>query len=151
MVIVDCKAVPANVVDSELFGHVKGAFPGAFAERHGRMLEADMGSLVLDEIAALPQSTQETLDRVLATGEVRPVGCNGSSSIDVRRAATLAHTSPLSAPAAGDAAAGDAPAAEAAGEAADPEQAATTSATATANAALATLPIVVLPASSAVV
>lgn len=88
MVVVDCKAVPANVVDSELFGHVKGAFPGAFAEKHGRMLEADMGSLVLDEIAALPQSTQETLDRVLATGEVRPVGCNGSSSIDVRLIAT---------------------------------------------------------------
>jgi DNA-binding NtrC family response regulator len=88
MVIVDCKAVPANVVDSELFGHVKGAFPGAFAERGGRMLEADMGTLVLDEIAALPRSTQETLDRVLATGEVRPVGCNGSSSIDVRVIAT---------------------------------------------------------------
>ena len=51
LVIVDCKAVPANVVDSELFGHVKGAFPGAFAEKSGRMLEADMGTLVLDEIA----------------------------------------------------------------------------------------------------
>jgi DNA-binding NtrC family response regulator len=88
LVIVDCKAVPGNVVDSELFGHVKGAFPGAFAEKSGRMLEADMGTLVLDEIGALPQSTQETLDRVLATGEVRPVGCNGSSSIDIRLIAT---------------------------------------------------------------
>ena len=88
LVIVDCKAVPGNVIDSELFGHVKGAFPGAFAEKSGRMLEADMGSLVLDEIAAMPHSTQETLDRVLATGEVRPVGCNGSSSIDVRVIAT---------------------------------------------------------------
>ena len=46
------------------------------------------GTLVLDEIAALPHSTQEALDRVLATGEVRPVGCNGSSSIDVRVIAT---------------------------------------------------------------
>jgi len=88
LVIVDCKAVPGNVVDSELFGHVKGAFPGAFAEKSGRMLEADMGTLVLDEIGALPQSTQETMDRVLATGEVRPVGCNGSSSIDIRLIAT---------------------------------------------------------------
>ena len=88
LVIVDCKAVPGNVVDSELFGHVKGAFPGAFAEKSGRMLEEDMGTLVLDEIGALPQSTQETLDRVLATGEVRPVGCNGSSSIDIRLIAT---------------------------------------------------------------
>jgi DNA-binding NtrC family response regulator len=88
LVIVDCKAVPGNVVDSELFGHVKGAFPGAFSEKAGRMLEADGGTLILDEIAALPKSTQETLDRVLATGEVRPVGCNGSSSIDIRLIAT---------------------------------------------------------------
>ncbi len=88
LVILDCKSVPANVVDSELFGHVKGAFPGAFGEKAGRMLEADGGTLVLDEIGALPASTQETLDRVLATGEVRPVGCNGSSSVDVRLIAT---------------------------------------------------------------
>src|SRR4029453_6726645 len=88
MIIVDCKAVPANVIDSELFGHVKGAFPGAFSERAGKMLEADGGTLVLDEIGALPASTQETLDRVLATGEVRPVGCNGSSSVDLRLIAT---------------------------------------------------------------
>lgn len=96
VVIVDCKAVPSNVVDSELFGHVKGAFPGAFSEKSGRMLEADMGTLVLDEIAALPHSTQETLDRVLATGEVRPVGCNGSSSIDVRLIATASTALPES-------------------------------------------------------
>jgi DNA-binding NtrC family response regulator len=88
LVIVDCKAVPANVVDSELFGHVAGAFPGAFAEKTGRMVEADGGTLILDEIGALPKSTQETLDRVLATGEVRPVGCNGSSSVDLRLIAT---------------------------------------------------------------
>jgi len=94
LIIVDCKAVPANVVDSELFGHVKGAFPGAFGEKVGRMVEADTGTLVLDEISALPKSTQETLDRVLATGEVRPVGCNGSSSVDLRLIATC--SSPLS-------------------------------------------------------
>ncbi|MBA2771550.1 MAG: sigma-54-dependent Fis family transcriptional regulator [Sphingomonas sp.] len=88
LVILDCKAIPANVVDSELFGHVMGAFPGAFGERPGRMLESDGGTLVLDEIGALPPSTQETLDRVLATGEVRPVGCNGSSSVDIRLIAT---------------------------------------------------------------
>ena len=96
LVIVDCKAVPGNVIDSELFGHVKGAFPGAFAEKSGRMLEADMGSLVLDEVAAMPHSTQEALDRVLATGEVRPVGCNGSSSIDVRVIATSSAALPES-------------------------------------------------------
>ena len=94
LIIVDCKAVPANVVDSELFGHVKGAFPGAFGEKIGRMVEADTGTLILDEISALPKSTQETLDRVLATGEVRPVGCNGSSSVDLRLIATS--SSPIS-------------------------------------------------------
>jgi DNA-binding NtrC family response regulator len=88
LVVVDCKAVPANVADSELFGHVKGAFPGAFGEKAGRMLEANGGTLVLDEIGTLPAATQETLDRVLATGEVRPVGCNGSSSVDLRLIAT---------------------------------------------------------------
>jgi DNA-binding NtrC family response regulator len=96
LVIVDCKSLPANVADSELFGHVKGAFPGAFAESAGKMLKADGGTLVLDEIGALPASTQETLDRVLATGEVRPVGCNGSSSVDLRLIATCSTPLPES-------------------------------------------------------
>ncbi|WP_300974631.1 sigma-54 dependent transcriptional regulator [Sphingomonas sp. LHG3406-1] len=85
---IDCRAVPANIVDSELFGHVAGAFPGAFAERIGKLVEADGGTLLLDEVASLPLSTQKLLDRVLATGEVRPVGCNGSNSVDVRLIAT---------------------------------------------------------------
>ena len=88
LVTVDCKAVAANIIDSELFGHVAGAFPGAFSEKIGRMVEADGGTLLLDEIGSLPKETQEQLDRVLATGEVRPVGCNGSNSVDVRVIAT---------------------------------------------------------------
>ncbi len=88
LVTVDCKAIAANIVDSELFGHVPGAFPGAFAERVGRLVEADGGTLLLDEINELPLATQEALDRVLATGEVRPVGCNGSTSVDIRLIAT---------------------------------------------------------------
>jgi DNA-binding NtrC family response regulator len=88
LVHVDCKAVPANIIDSTLFGHVAGAFPGAFAEKVGKVVEADGGTLLLDEIGALPAETQATLDRVLATGEVRPVGCNGSNSVDVRIVAT---------------------------------------------------------------
>jgi len=88
LVTLDCKAVAANIIDSELFGHVAGAFPGAFGEKVGRMVEADGGTLLLDEIGELPESTQIALDRVLATGEVRPVGCNGSTSIDVRLIAT---------------------------------------------------------------
>src|SRR5206468_11295298 len=84
----DCKAVAANIIDSELFGHEKGAFPGAFAPKAGKLVQSDTGTLLLDEIGALPPETQETLDRVLATGEVRPVGLNGSQSVDVRIIAT---------------------------------------------------------------
>ncbi|GAA4016835.1 sigma-54 dependent transcriptional regulator [Sphingomonas swuensis] len=86
--VIDCRAVAANIIDSELFGHVAGAFPGAFAERVGKLVEADGGTLLLDDVAALPAATQAALDRVLATGEVRPVGCNGSNSVDVRIIAT---------------------------------------------------------------
>jgi DNA-binding NtrC family response regulator len=88
--------VPANIVDSELFGHVSGAFPGAFAERIGKLVEADGGTLLLDEVADLPPATQAALDRVLATGEVRPVGCNGSNSVDVRLIATSSKPLPPS-------------------------------------------------------
>jgi DNA-binding NtrC family response regulator len=94
LVTVDCKSVAPNIIDSELFGHEKGAFAGAFATRPGRILEADTGTLLLDEVGALPAETQERLDRVLATGEVRPVGCNGSHSIDVRVIATSSRPLP---------------------------------------------------------
>ncbi len=90
----DCKSIAANIIDSELFGHEKGAFPGAFSSKVGKMVHADTGTLLLDEIAALPRETQETLDRVLATGEVRPVGLNGSHSIDVRVIATSSRPLP---------------------------------------------------------
>ena len=90
---IDCRAVAANIVDSELFGHVAGAFPGAFAERVGKLVDADGGTLLLHEVGSLPAETQAGLDRVLATGEVRPVGCNGSHSVDVRLIATS--SSPL--------------------------------------------------------
>src|SRR5439155_4461026 len=90
----DCKAVPANIIDSELFGHEKGAFPGAFAPKAGKLVLADTGTLVLDEISTLPPETQELLDRVLATGEVRPVGLNGSYSVDVRVIATISRPLP---------------------------------------------------------
>jgi DNA-binding NtrC family response regulator len=93
LVAVDCKALQTNIADSELFGHEAGAFPGAFQAKSGKMLDADGGTLLLDDIGALPVSTQEALDRALATGEVRPVGCNGSNSVDVRLIATS--TGPL--------------------------------------------------------
>ncbi|HXH53630.1 MAG TPA: sigma-54 dependent transcriptional regulator [Sphingomicrobium sp.] len=94
LVSLDCKSVPANIVDSELFGHEKGAFPGAFAEKFGKLVEANGGTLLLDEVASLPKDTQQQLDRMLATGEVRPVGCNGSYSVDVRVIATSSQALP---------------------------------------------------------
>jgi DNA-binding NtrC family response regulator len=94
LLALDCKAIPANIIDSELFGHEKGAFPGAFAAKTGRLVQSDGGTLLLDDIAALPADTQETLDRVLATGEVRPVGLNGSYSVDVRVVATTSRPLP---------------------------------------------------------
>jgi DNA-binding NtrC family response regulator len=94
LVQLDCKAVAGNIIDSELFGHVPGAFPGAFSERVGRMVEADTGTLLLDDVGTLPSETQARLDRVLATGEVRPVGCNGSNSVDVRLIATASRPLP---------------------------------------------------------
>ncbi|MFL6733850.1 MAG: sigma-54-dependent transcriptional regulator [Sphingomicrobium sp.] len=94
LVEIDCKSVPANIVDSHLFGHEKGAFAGAFDAKAGKLLEADGGTLLLDDITALPIETQQRLDRVLATGEVRPVGCNGSHSVDIRLIATSSRTFP---------------------------------------------------------
>ena len=94
MLTLDCKAIAANIIDSELFGHEKGAFAGAFAAKTGKLVQSDGGTLVLDEIAALPPETQEQLDRVLATGEVRPVGLNGSYSVDVRIIATSSRALP---------------------------------------------------------
>ena len=94
LLALDCKAVPANIVDSELFGHEKGAFPGAFAPKVGKLVQSDTGTLILDEIGVLPPETQELLDRVLATGEVRPVGLNGSYSVDVRVIATSSRPLP---------------------------------------------------------
>ncbi|MCJ8192005.1 sigma-54-dependent transcriptional regulator [Sphingomicrobium aestuariivivum] len=88
LVPLDAKLVSEKSIDSELFGHVAGAFPGAFSEKTGRLCEANEGTLLVKNIARLPAETQNALDRTLATGEVRPVGCNGSSSVDVRLIAT---------------------------------------------------------------
>ena len=94
LIELDCKAVAANIIDSELFGHEKGAFPGAFTAKTGKLVQSDGGTLILDEIACLSPETQELLDRVLATGEVRPVGLNGSYSVDVRVLATSSRPLP---------------------------------------------------------
>jgi transcriptional regulator with PAS, ATPase and Fis domain len=83
-VAVDCGALPPGVIESELFGHEKGAFTGATTAREGVFEEANGGTLFLDEIGELPLDLQAKLLRVLETREVRPVGARGTRPIDVR-------------------------------------------------------------------
>jgi len=83
-VALNCGAIPESLIDSELFGHAKGAFTGATADRPGVFVEADGGTLFLDEIGDMPTAVQARLLRVLQEGEVRPVGGSGVRSVDVR-------------------------------------------------------------------
>jgi len=83
-VIVDCGAVPPELIESVLFGHVRGAFSGADADRRGLLEEADGGTLFLDEIGELPVELQPRLLRVLDRGMVRRVGSNRYQRVDVR-------------------------------------------------------------------
>ncbi|MGA1561504.1 MAG: nitrogen regulation protein NR(I) [Gammaproteobacteria bacterium] len=77
-------AIPKDLMDSELFGHARGAFTGANADRSGRFKQADGGTLFLDEIGDMPMETQTRLLRVLAEGEFYPVGAQASVKVDVR-------------------------------------------------------------------
>lgn len=81
---VDCGAIPENLLESELFGYLKGAFTGATQNRKGLFQEANGGTLFLDEINNLPVHLQAKLLRVLQEGEVRPLGSNVSEKVDVR-------------------------------------------------------------------
>ncbi len=83
-IAVNCGAIPEGTIDSELFGHVKGAFTGAVSERKGYFSEANGGTIFLDEVAELPLSTQARLLRVLENGEFLRVGSSDVEKTDVR-------------------------------------------------------------------
>jgi DNA-binding NtrC family response regulator len=81
---VNCAAVPTDLMESEFFGHVRGAFSGAHAERQGLFRAAQGGTLLLDEIGEIPPPLQAKLLRVLAEKQVRPVGSDRAQPVDVR-------------------------------------------------------------------
>ncbi|MFQ5651583.1 MAG: sigma 54-interacting transcriptional regulator [bacterium] len=83
-VAVDCGAIAEHLLESELFGHKKGAFTGATRDRKGLLQEAEGGTLFIDEIADLPLEMQTKFMRFLQEGEVRPVGANIPQKVDVR-------------------------------------------------------------------
>ncbi len=83
-IAVNCGAIPEGTIDSELFGHVKGAFTGAIEERNGYFAEANNGTIFLDEIGELPLSTQARLLRVLESGEYIKVGSSRVEKTNVR-------------------------------------------------------------------
>jgi len=82
--IVNIGGIPANSIESVLFGHEKGAFPGAFDRQIGALQHADGATLVLDEVDRLPDSVQERLAESLQRGDVRPIGARHSFKVDVR-------------------------------------------------------------------
>ncbi|HEX4140467.1 MAG TPA: sigma-54 dependent transcriptional regulator [Candidatus Methylacidiphilales bacterium] len=83
-IAINCAAIPENLLESELFGHEKGAFTGALAQRIGKFEQCDGGTIFLDEIGDMPMTTQTKILRVLQEGEVSRVGNNASIKVDVR-------------------------------------------------------------------
>lgn len=83
-IVVNCGAIPPNLVESVLFGHRKGAFTGAHADQAGKFAEAHNGTIFLDEVGELPLDTQVKLLRVLQEGEIEPLGATRPEKVNVR-------------------------------------------------------------------
>lgn len=84
LIRINCGAIPANLIESELFGHEKGAFTGATASRKGRFSLADKGTIFLDEIGEMPLELQPKLLRIIQEGEFDPIGSSETIKVDVR-------------------------------------------------------------------
>jgi two-component system NtrC family response regulator len=84
LITVNCPSIPENLIESELFGHVKGAFTGAIKDRKGQFEQADGGSIFLDEIGDLREDLQAKMLRVLQENEFQPVGGSTTIKVDVR-------------------------------------------------------------------
>ena len=84
LIRINCGAIPENLIESELFGHVKGSFTGATSDRKGRFQLADKGTIFLDEIGELPLNLQPKLLRVIQEGEFDPIGSSETLKVDVR-------------------------------------------------------------------
>src|SRR6202035_1391442 len=80
----NCAAIPEGLIESELFGHVKGAFTGAVAHRRGRFADADQGTVFLDEIGDITVAGQEKILRVLQAPSFEPVGSGRTEGVDTR-------------------------------------------------------------------
>src|SRR3546814_4273622 len=91
--MVDCSAVSPGLIGSGLFGHERGAFPGAFDRQIGRLVEADGGSIIIDHVECIPLETQAKLVEFINSGEVQMIGGTIRQSVDVRIISTSA--SPL--------------------------------------------------------
>ena len=92
LIHVNCGTIPGNSIESELFGHEQGAFAGAFSRQIGKCVDADGGTLVLDEVGELPHDTQVKLLRLIQSGEIHALGARHPREVDVRIVAATNRT-----------------------------------------------------------
>ncbi|TDW47781.1 formate hydrogenlyase transcriptional activator [Flavobacterium sp. 270] len=84
LIVVNCAAIPKNLIESELFGHEKGSFTGAASKKKGKFEQAHQGTIFLDEIGEMPLELQAKILRTLEQKEIQPIGCNLTKIVDIR-------------------------------------------------------------------